>query len=153
MADPATHAEPPSPPARHGPGDRVAVLLPLPLAGAYDYGVGPDMVLQTGDLVRVPLGPRQAVGVVWGPGTGEVAADRLKPVAERCDLPPLAPTLLRFVDWVAAYTLSAPGAVLRMVLSAPDALSPERRAIGFGPVEALPEGLRPTPARQRVLDA
>ncbi|HIJ62552.1 MAG TPA: hypothetical protein HPQ04_07670, partial [Rhodospirillaceae bacterium] len=53
------------------PGQRLAVLLPLPLAGAYDY-LAPDdgQPLAAGDFVRVPLGRRTVTGVVWGPAAG-----------------------------------------------------------------------------------
>ena len=37
---------------------RVSVLLPLPLAGAYDYRADSDLALQSGDFVAVPLGSR-----------------------------------------------------------------------------------------------
>ena len=37
-------------------------------------------------------------------------------------LPPLAAEMRRFVDWVADYTLTPPGMVLRMVLRSPEAL-------------------------------
>ena len=56
-----------------GPGQRIAVLLPLPLAGPYDYLVGAEDRFQLGDIVDVPLGTRRATGVVWGRGEGEVA--------------------------------------------------------------------------------
>ena len=52
--------------------ERVSVLLPLPLAGAYDYRVEDKMVLADGDFVAVPLGSREVIGVVWGDATGEV---------------------------------------------------------------------------------
>src|ERR1700740_1270284 len=95
-------------------GGRVSVLLPLPLAGAYDYRVPPDLALAPGDFVAVPLGRRELFGVVWGPGLGDVAAEKLKPVTECLPAPPLTEELRRLVDWVAAYTLAPPGAVLRM---------------------------------------
>jgi hypothetical protein len=49
------------------------VLLPLPLAGAYDYRADPEAGLQPGDFVRVPLGSRVALGVVWD-GDPEISA-------------------------------------------------------------------------------
>ncbi|MEI7610017.1 MAG: hypothetical protein WCJ64_21755, partial [Rhodospirillaceae bacterium] len=49
-------------------GKRVAVLLPLPLQGPYDYRVPEGMDLNPGDYVEVPLGPRRVAGVVWGGG-------------------------------------------------------------------------------------
>ena len=62
---------------------RVSVLLPLPLAGAYDYRTLNGIALAPGDFVRVPLGRRSVTGVVWGKDSGEVAEAKLKPVAER----------------------------------------------------------------------
>ena len=47
--------------------DRIGVLLPLPLSGAYDYLADPALGLRPGDFVRVPLGARVAIGVVWDP--------------------------------------------------------------------------------------
>ena len=130
------------------PGTRVAVLLPLPLAGAYDYVVPEETVLTAGDFVQVPLGPRQMVGVVWGRGQGDVAAEKLRAVAQRLDVAPLPPASRAFIDWVANYTLAAPGAVLRLALSVPDAIVPDGPRTGFVLAEMSPQKL--TAARQRV---
>ena len=61
-----------------GAGDRVAVLLPRPLTIAYDYHVPEGLHLRAGDIVRVPLGPSAMSGVVWGPGSGDVDAAKLR---------------------------------------------------------------------------
>src|SRR5690606_30110055 len=83
--------------------------------------------LAPGDIVRVPLGPREMIGAVWDdPVDPSVGHNRLRAVLHRYDSPPLDVTLRRFVDWVASYTLSQRGMVLRMVLRAPDALEPPR---------------------------
>ncbi|HXP97752.1 MAG TPA: primosomal protein N' [Telmatospirillum sp.] len=135
------------------PGDAVAVLLPLPLAGAYDYSVAPDQRLRAGDFVRVPLGARHVCGVVWGAGLGMVPAEKRRAVSQPMDLPPLPLASRQLVDWVAAYTLSPPGAVLKMVMSVPAALEPlppEPVAFVAGP---LPETLKMTDARRRVMTA
>jgi primosomal protein N' (replication factor Y) len=50
----------------------VSVLLPLPLIAPYDYLVPVDMSVEPGSYVEVPLGARQATGVVWGPARGDV---------------------------------------------------------------------------------
>jgi primosomal protein N' (replication factor Y) len=105
-----------------GPGDRVAVLLPLPLAGPYDYRVDAEQTLSAGDFVRVPLGKRRALGVVWGAGDGRLDEARCRSVLARLDAPSLPEATRRLVDWVAAYTLSPPGAVLKMAMSVPAAL-------------------------------
>src|SRR5215472_7213264 len=140
----------------HGP-TRVGVLLPLPLAGVYDYTASHDLSLKPGDFVRAPLGPRNVLGVVWGEGVGDVAAAKLKTVAERLDTPPFPEAMRRLVDWMAQYTLSSSGAVLRMAMSVPDALFPLRAITGYvlsaHGRAALAGAGDLTPTRRRVLKA
>jgi len=146
-------------PGRFEGGERVRVLLPLPLAGAYDYRVGPGLALKLGEFVRVPLGRRQAIGVVWGGSAGEgVAEAKLRNVSARCDAPPLSAEMRRFIDWVADYTLSPPGAVLRMAMSVPEAIEPPKPTIAYRLAEEAPHPdgsdpgeVRLTTARRRVL--
>ncbi|SMF08370.1 replication restart DNA helicase PriA [Tistlia consotensis] len=141
---------------------RLAVLLPLPLAGSYSYLAPAAAGLGPGDLVLVPFGRRELWGVVWDRETGpdgapsaEAALDtaRLKWVGRRLPAPPLPEVSRRFVDWVAAYTLAAPGAVLRMVVSVSSALEPPKPQQAVRLVEPAPEGLRPTAQRRAVLEA
>ena len=134
-----------------GPGERVAVLLPLPLAGPYDYRVGPESAYRAGDIVDVPLGARIATGVVWGPAKGDVEAGRIKDILSRRDVPPLPAALRRLIDFVSAYTLHPEGSVLRMALSVPDALEPPKPVRGYAMAPVMPSGIKMTPARQRVL--
>jgi primosomal protein N' (replication factor Y) (superfamily II helicase) len=135
---------------------RVSVLLPLPLGGAYDYALPPDMAPVPGSFVVVPLGPRRLTGVVWGPATGDVATEKLKYVIALVDAPPVAEELRRLIDWTARYTLNAPGSILRMAMSVPEALHPPKPAIGYAPghgegaVLALAR-IRLTDARRRVM--
>ena len=56
-----------------------------------------------------------------------------------------------FVDWVARYTVSAPGAVLKMAMSVPDALAPPKPLIGYTLAAHAPE-VRFTKARRRVVN-
>ena len=56
---------------------------------------------------------------------------RLKPVTARLDLPPMTAALRRFIDWIAAYTLSPPGEVLAMALRA-NSLAPQIPAPWLG---------------------
>src|SRR5919206_383450 len=64
---------------------RVKVLLPLPLAGAYDYRVPSSMSLNSGDFVVVPLNHRDVIGVVWDSSpeqeTVSVLDHKLRPVS------------------------------------------------------------------------
>jgi primosomal protein N' (replication factor Y) (superfamily II helicase) len=129
----------------------VDVLVPVALDHAYSYRVPGGLDLKPGDLVSVPLGPRQATGVVWAADV-EVRPglhNRLKDVAEKLDLPPLKPELRNFIDWVADYTLTARGTVLRMALRMGEHLGPARERVGVRLAGVAPE--RMTAARGRVL--
>ena len=96
----------------------VDVLVPVALNQTYSYRVPRGMELKAGDVVGVPLGPREVLAVVWGENANPDPRlhNRLKDVAEKLDVPPLKGELRSLVDWVANYTLSSRGMVLRMGL-------------------------------------
>jgi primosomal protein N' (replication factor Y) len=129
----------------------VSVLIPLALPGPYDYAVPPDMTVATGAIVRVPLGPREVYGVVWGAALGDAAAHKIKPINAICDVPPLAEELRQFVDWVANYVMSPPGAVLRQVMRVPAAFAPPKPLMVYQASATRPDKM--TAARQKVFDA
>ncbi len=127
----------------------VSVLLPIPVERPYTYRWEAEGEPVPGQIVQVPLGNRQVAGCIWAHAPDDVAPDKLKPVRRVFDCPPLTESLQSFIGWVARYTLSPPGMVLRMVLRAPGAYEP------LPPHEALRStGLEPermTAARSRVL--
>jgi primosomal protein N' (replication factor Y) len=131
-------------------------MLPLPLdAGTYDYRLPPELQAPVGSFVVVPLGGRESIGVVWdGEPDPDLPAHKLKNVQAVLEAPPMGESLRRFVEWVAAYTLSPPGMVLRMAMSAPAALEPAPARAGWQLAPgSIREELKLTPARQRVLTA
>ncbi len=138
---------------------RVSVLLPLPLAGAYDYLAPADIAeqLTPGAIVAVPLGSKERVGVIWDrpeecASGEEVPLAKLKFVIGRLPAAPLSEVQRKFVDWVAGYTLTPPGAVLKMVLSVPDALDAPTPLIAYRRADDWnDEDMRLTPARARVM--
>ncbi|MEE8517403.1 MAG: primosomal protein N' [Alphaproteobacteria bacterium] len=144
-------------PAPDRDGGRISVLLPVPVGAAFDYHAVPGLDLAPGDYVRVPLGGREVIGMVWDAPKAEcvVAAKpiRLRDVIERFDLRPLGAIHRRFIEWVASYTMTPLGAVLRMTLNSPQALAPPKSVTAFAPVAGWlpPQGFRMTPARTRVL--
>jgi len=139
--------------------NRVSVLLPLPLGGAYDYRLPEEVALAPGDFVVVPLGSREVIGVVWDSELGEIADAKLKPIVEKLDAPPLSAELRRFIEWVAQYTMTPLGAVLRMAMSVPEALQPPRPMLAWAITEAGRDTIERadmrelTPARRRLLEA
>jgi primosomal protein N' (replication factor Y) len=76
--------------------------------------------------------------------------NRLKDVGEKLDVPPLRQELRSLVDWVANYTLSSRGMVLRMTLRMGEHLGPERVQLGVRLIGEVPK--RMTPARRRLLE-
>src|SRR5579883_2201734 len=129
----------------------VDVLVPVALNQTYSYRVPRGMALAAGDVVGVPLGPREVLAVVWGENANPDPRlhNRLKDVAEKLDVPPLKSELRSLVDWVANYTLSSRGMVLRMCLRMGEGLGPERVRLGVRLAGAPPQ--RMTPARRRVI--
>jgi len=127
----------------------VDVLAPVAVDVAYSYRAPPELNLQPGDVVAMPLGARTAVGVVWAAREGD--GDNLKSVIDRLPWPRVEAPLREFVEWIARWTLSPKGAVLRMALRGPGAVEPPAarmvyRATGKAPAKA-------TPARAKVLTA
>jgi primosomal protein N' (replication factor Y) len=131
-------------------------MLPLALPAPYDYLVPNGMQVAPGQFVVVPLGPVDYLGVVWPRPEGEappqIERKKLREIIESVDdVPPLPRISLDFADWVAAYTLSSPGMVLRMMMSAGRAFDPPAPRYGVRLAGPPPE--RMTPARARVLAA
>ena len=86
------------------------------LAGALDYLS--EHALTAGTLLRVPLGQRQMLGIVWR-GTGQAAAGDhvLRAVGDvLAGLPPLAPAWLALVDFAASYYQRGVGELALAVL-------------------------------------
>jgi primosomal protein N' (replication factor Y) len=104
--------------------------------------------LSPGEIVAVPLGARRAVGCVWPGGRAKVPESaKLKAVSAPLDVPPLSAELVKFIDWVADYTLAPRGMVLRMALRFDE--QGETARIGVRLAGAAPK--RMTGARERVL--
>ncbi len=129
----------------------VDVLVPVALDQAYSYVVPQGIAVAPGDVVSVPLGAREVLGVVWADNANPNPRldNRLKDIADKLDVPPLKGELRSFVDWVANYTLSPRGMVVRMALRMGEHLGPARERVGVR--LAGPPPRRMTPARQRVL--
>jgi len=131
----------------------VDVLVPVALDRAYSYRVPENLDLAPGDIVSVPLGARgETTAVVWAdnPKPDIRLDNRLKDVEEKLEYPPLRPELRSFVDWVANYTVSSRGMVLRMCLRMGEHLGAERERTGVKLAGKPPE--RMTSARARVLE-
>ncbi|MGB3045390.1 MAG: primosomal protein N' [Xanthobacteraceae bacterium] len=142
-----------SPPQSQPSGSRIVdVLVPVALDRAYSYRVPRGLDLKPGDVVSVPLGAREVTAVVWAENHNPDPRlhNRLKDISEQIEVPPLRAELRTLVDWVANYTLSPRGMVLRMTLRMGEHLGPERVRAGVRLVGPSPQ--RMTPARRRILE-
>ena len=129
---------------------RVAVEAPQHsgLLGPLDYLSATP--LQPGQLLRVPLGRREVLGIVWrGPSE---AGDRptMKSVGEVFDrLPPMAPSWLALLDFAAGYYQRSVGelalAVLPPELRKLDGLKLSRRLARLRRMTEQPSPVRPAP--------
>jgi primosomal protein N' (replication factor Y) len=128
----------------------VPVLVPMPAERPYSYAVPDGMRIEPGSIVRVPLGPREVAGIVWDGGSDSVDPNKLRPISEAFDCPPVEEGMRRLVDWIAAYTLSPPGMVARMILRAPEAFDPQPWTEGLQRTGVEPD--RMTAARTRILE-
>lgn len=132
---------------------RVRVLVLQHGLGALDYRAPDGPALAPGDIVRVPLGPREILGVVWEAdrlSAKEVPAAKLRPVLGRYDAARIEAPLRRLVEWVADYYLAPPSSVLRMVISSPGALEGAREVTEYRPTGRAPAKL--TPQRAQALE-
>jgi 3'DNA-binding domain (3'BD) len=94
--------------------------------------VPPELELAPGDLVRVPLGPRECTAVVWADNATPPRLDnRLKDIAAKLDIPGVLDGLI---------DEGTPEAVARRRSRAPG------RPI---PVTRFPNSRRPRPGRAR----
>jgi len=123
------------------------VLLPLPLADFYDYlpliEEGHELKPTLGSIVEVPFGSKQVMGVIWGDGHSTLPLPRLKRISRYTDLPPLQEKMRGFIDWVAHYTVTPPGAVLKMVWGSGRILQPKKNDI-FSELMPDPDNHHPT---------
>ena len=148
--------EPGAPPLALG-RPRLPVLLPVALDQTYDYLLPADLEAPPpGAFVLVPFGPQSRIGVVWDAPCGNpgkpVPDNRLKAIAASlAEVPALPAVSLRFAEWVARYTLTPLGMVVRMMMGAPAVFEPAKPR--FGVVRNAEAGAPPrmTPARRRAL--
>ncbi len=134
---------------------RLPVVIPVALDQSYDYLAPEKLNIQPGSFVLVPFGPQHRIGIVWDRSIGperEVAASKLKPMMEVLDVPPLPVLSMRFAEWIARYTLSPLGMVVRMMMGAQAVFEPMKPRFGVRIVEGAPEPARMTPARKRAIE-
>ncbi|MBX9591535.1 MAG: primosomal protein N' [Hyphomonadaceae bacterium] len=132
------------------------VLMPVALDQTYDYLLPADIAAPPGGFVLVPFGPQSRIGVVWDTAVGDpgkpIPEKKLKAVtAGLPEVPPLPTISLRFAEWLARYTLSPLGMVVRMMMGSSAVFEPVKPRFGVRLNQEAAEPPRMTPARKRAL--
>ncbi len=130
-------------------GDIVKVLIPNVINTGYDYRLCADA--EIGNFVRVTVMNRQYIGVIVGAGDSGLDQTKIKSVIEICDMGKMSQSDIDWIYKMAAWTLMAPGAVLRLILNVPDAFNaPKIEQLYKYNVDV---SAKMTVARQSVADA
>ncbi|OCX65829.1 primosomal protein N' [Thioclava sp. SK-1] len=130
------------------PGTRCAVLTAEPIGRPLDY-LAPDEGCFLGAFVEVPLGPRKALGVVWGAGDGQFDSAKLRRITRVLEAEPMREELRHFLLRMADYTMTPLPQILRLATRAPGLADPPgmRKVYRLG--ATLPT--RMTDPRERVI--
>jgi primosomal protein N' (replication factor Y) len=136
------------------------VLIPLALPKAFSYAIPENMSVTEGAYVQVSIGNKPYIGVVWRiENTGNTVDTEeqttkkytLKPIEKALKTPPMHKTQRMFIDWVARYTISYPGMVLKMAMGMKDLFKPAK-PIEVYQLKNNATKIRLTPARTHVID-
>jgi len=134
--------------------NRVRLLVLNAALGPLDYKLAEGVVVEPGNVVIAPLGPRKVTGIVWDEGRlpgREIEASKLRAVLEVVSVPPLAEPLRRLIEWTADYYCAPLASVARMVLSSGGALGGPATMTEYRLTGGAPE--RMTPQRATAIEA
>lgn len=134
--------------------NRVRCLVLNAALGPLDYKVPEGMVVELGQVVECPLGPRTVVGIVWEaerlPGT-DVPPEKLRNLRAILPVPALSAPLRRLIEWTADYYVGTLAGVARMALSSGGALKGPASITEYRLTGGMPERL--TPQRLAAMEA
>ena len=95
---------------------KVPVLVPKIFNFPFTYDSGPLKNLTPGDLVLVPFGKNEEIGVVWDKIQPSNKEFKIKKVKVKIDNFKINKNLINFINWFSAYNLTPKGMVLKMCL-------------------------------------
>lgn len=129
------------------------VLLPQRIDQAYTYALPEGKHIEEGTYVQVPVRNSLITGVVWAiHHNPAMAVSKIKPIAKVHNLTPMPQPLRKLIDWIAGYTMSSKGMVLRLAMSVPEVFDTQVEREGLRVVNGIEEG-RLTEKRKQVVQA
>ena len=95
---------------------KVPVLVPKIFNYPFTYESGSQKNLTPGDLVLVPFGKNEEIGLVWDKIKPSKKKFKIKKIIKKIDNFKINKTLINFINWFSAYNLVSRGMVLKMCL-------------------------------------
>ena len=130
------------------------VLIPLPFNDVFDYCLD-DEKLSIGQMVVVPFGREELVGVVWKIGkSANIDDKKIKKIKAVLQLPKISTVMMKFIQKTAEYNMAPLGLILKMVLGQKTNQLPKQKVILYklGIKNENLEGIRITESRKAVFD-
>ena len=95
---------------------KVPVLIPKIFNFPFTYDSGLLEALKPGDLVIVPFGKSQEIGVIWDKIQPTSKEFKIKKVEKKIENFKINKSLIDYINWFSAYNLVSKGMVLKMCL-------------------------------------
>jgi len=95
---------------------KVPVLIPKIFNFPFTYDSGHLEAMEPGDLVVVPFGKSQEIGVVWDKIKPSLKEFKIKKIEKKIDNFKINKNLVDYINWFSAYNLVSKGMVLKMCL-------------------------------------
>jgi primosomal protein N' (replication factor Y) len=95
---------------------KVPVLIPKIFNFPFTYDSGSLKNLTPGDLVIVPFGRKEEIGVVWDKIQPSNKEFKIKKIKLKIDNFKINKNLIKFINWFSAYNLASKGMILKMCL-------------------------------------
>ena len=94
----------------------VPVLLPKVFNHPFTYNSGSIKFLSPGDIVVVPFGKKEEIGVVWDKAQTTSKKIKIKKIQKKIKNISINKNLIKFINWFSMYNLTSKGIVLKMCL-------------------------------------
>ena len=95
----------------------VSVLLSGPYNKTFDYIIFENTILQIGQIVLVPFGRQEILGMIIGKSKDNVPENKLKKIKSKINLPIICNFYIDFISFFSNWNCVDKGAVLKMILS------------------------------------
>ena len=95
---------------------KVPVLLPKVFNHPFTYESGSVKHLKPGDIVIVPFGKAQEIGVVWDKIQPTSKKIKTRKIEKKIESISIDEKLVRYINWFSMYNLASKGLILKMSL-------------------------------------